>query len=99
MKRLSADTAMTYYEIARASEVIIDRRPLGLGGEGAILAQKKSEEERSNVVTYVRPALTLVESNIKVRWNGKHLYLNGYVIVSSYVIGAKFKIVTDHEPL
>ena len=28
---LSADTVMTYYEIGRATEVIIDGSPLGLG--------------------------------------------------------------------
>ena len=79
---LSADTAMTYWEIGRATEVIIDGSPLGLG---AILVQKKSEEEGFKVVTYVSRALKLVENNIKVRLNSKHLHLNGHVNISSLV--------------
>ena len=49
---------MTYYEIVRATEVIIDGSPLGLG---AIIAQKKYEEKGFEVVTYVSRALTPVE--------------------------------------
>ena len=53
---------MTYYEICRATEVIIDESPLGLE---AILAQTKSEEEGFKVVTYVSSALTPVEKRYK----------------------------------
>ena len=55
---LSADTVMTYYEIGRATEVIIDGSPLG---PGAILAQKKSGKEGFKLVTFVSPALTPAE--------------------------------------
>ena len=88
---------MTYYEIDRATEVIVDRRPLGLG---AILAQKKSQEEDFKVVTYVSRALTPMEKGYKSqielealapKWACEHL--------KSYVTGTRFKIVTDHEPL
>ena len=58
---LSADTVMTYFEIGRATEVIMDGSPLGLG---AILAQKRSEEEGFKVVTYVSHTLTPVEKTI-----------------------------------
>ena len=58
---------MTYYEIDRATEVIIDGSPLGLG---AILAQKKSDEEGFRVLTYVSRALTPVEKRYKsqIEW-------------------------------
>ena len=94
---LSADTVMTYYEIGRATEVIIDGNPLGLG---AIVAQKKSEEEGFKVGTYVSSALALVEKQYKsqIEWEAPALKW-ACERLKSYVTGAKFKIVTDHEPL
>ena len=94
---LSADTVMTYYEIGRATEVIIDGSPLGLG---AILAQKKSEEEGFKVVTCNSRALTPVEKRYKSQIEWEALALKwAFERLKSYVTGGKFKIVTDHEPL
>ena len=52
---------MTYYEIGRTTEVIVDGSPLGLR---TVLAQKKSEEEGFKVVTHVSRAQTPVEKTI-----------------------------------
>ena len=92
---LPADTVMTYYEIGRATEVIIDGGPLGLW---AILAQKKSEEG-FKVVTYVSRTLTPLETRYKSQIEWQALALKWACERVYYVTGVKFKIVTDHEPL
>ena len=55
---------MTYYEIGKATEVIINGSPLGLR---EILEQKESEEEGFKVITYISSVLT----PMKKRYNSQ----------------------------
>ena len=87
---------MTYYEIGRETEVIVDESPSGLG---AILAQKEKDAKCSKVVTGISRALTPVKSRYSkterkaqaIRWACERLH--------SYLTGATFTVTTDHKPL
>ena len=91
---LSEDSVLGYYELNQPTKLMVDAGPEGLG---LILAQKKSHGWQA-VVCHSR-SLTPAERNysqmereaLAIRWACERCYV--------YLIGGKFTIITDHQPL
>ena len=95
--QLTNGAVMSYFDPKKATELIVDASPVGLG---AILAQKDAHNsEPSRVVAYASRALTDVEQRysqtereaLAIVWGCEHFNL--------YLYGAPFTLVTDHRPL
>ena len=91
---LSSDAIMTYCDPSKATELIIDASPIGLG---AILVQKYKSNMK--VVSYASRSLRAVEQRysqtereaLALTWGILHNHLYRY--------GNTFTAVTDHKPL
>lgn len=92
---LTCEPIISYFDKDRATELIVDASPVGLG---AILAQRDSEGG-TNVVAYGSRSLTPTEQRyaqvereaLAVVWALEHFYI--------YVFGGPIRVVTDHQPL
>ena len=91
---LANDSVLGYYETGRQTKLVVDAGPKGLG---AILYQKKKEQWKP--ITCASRSLTDTEQRysqldreaLAIRWACEKNYI--------YLIGSKFKVITDHQPL
>lgn len=92
--KLSAATALAYFDPEKAVTLIVDAAPHGLG---AILTQ--ASEGDTKVIAYGSRTLSPVEARysqieremLAVVWGIEHFHI--------YLYGTKFHLLTDHKPL
>ncbi|XP_038049667.1 uncharacterized protein K02A2.6-like [Patiria miniata] len=94
-QRLATSCSTSYYDPDKATQLIVDASPVGLG---AILAQTDKDGNQSIVglasrsLTPVEQRYSQIESEaLSVTWGTLHYHL--------YLYGNNFEVVTDHKPL
>ena len=93
---LVAKQVMSYFDINKDTEILVDAGPLGLG---AVLVQHEPSSDRKYVVAYASRALTQTEQRysqtereaLAVIWACEHFHI--------YIYGKPVVIYTDHKPL
>ena len=91
---LSSEPVLGYYEVGRETRLAVDAGPHGLG---LVLLQKQPQgwkavfnASRSLTATEERYS-QLEREALAIRWACERCY--------TYLIGSKFMVITDHEPL
>ena len=87
---------MSYFDVKKNTFLTVDASPVGIS---AILSQKDSRSENSQIIAYASRALTPVEQRysqtekeaLSIVWAVEHFHL--------YIYGSHFTLVTDHKPL
>jgi len=93
---LTASPVMSYFDITKETQVLVDASPVGLS---AILAQRKPGTSESKIIAYASRALTDTETRylqtekeaLAIVWGVEHFHI--------YLYGAPFILYTDHKPL
>ena len=93
---LTASPVMSYFDITKETQVLVDASPVGLS---AILAQRKPGTSESKIIAYASRALTDTETRysqtekeaLAIVWGIEHFHI--------YLYGAPFILYTDHKPL
>jgi len=89
-KALVGDQVMSYFEPRKKTEIIVDASPFGL--DGFLIQEGKVLGYASRALSNVERRYSQTERKmLAVAWGVEHFYL--------YVYGAKFSVITDHEPL
>ena len=95
-KCLSSETTLAYFVPGRESELIVDGSPEGLG---TILAQKDPETNKFRPVAYASRACTEIEKRYSQIERECLAATWGVEKNQHYLIGGKFDLITDHQPL
>ncbi|XP_065213313.1 uncharacterized protein K02A2.6-like [Planococcus citri] len=91
---LSDESHLYLYDPDLPTIVMADASPVGLG---AVLLQKKGEENR--VICYVSRSLTDVERRYSQTEKEALALVYAVERLKYYLIGHKFELITDHKPL
>lgn len=95
--QLIKHSTMAYFDPVKATTVLVDASPVGLG---AILSQRSpTDNKEEHIVAYASRALTGVEQRysqtereaLAIIWACEHFHL--------YLYGSHFTVITDHKPL
>ena len=93
-RSLRENTVTQYYDPKKATEIIVNTSPVGLG---AILVQDTKDERV--VISYASRALTPVEQSFSQTEQEALAVAFGCERYHLYVMGSRFTVVTDHKPL
>ena len=93
---LTPAPVMSYFDTTKDTFISVDASPVGIF---AILTQKGTDADTSQVVAYASRALTSVEQlclqtekdTLGIFWGIEHFHL--------YIYGSHFTLITDHKPL
>ena len=93
---LTRAPVMSYFDTTKDTFITVDASPVGIS---AILTQKGTDADTSQVVAYASRALTSVEQRysqtekeaLGIVWGIEHFHL--------YIYGSHFTLITDHKPL
>ena len=93
-KSLASSETLGYFDLKYPTEVVADASPLGLG---AVLIQ--DQEDAPRVISYASRSLSDVESRYHQTEREALSLVWACERFKPYLIGNKFDLVTDHEPL